>query len=70
MTKRNWIVISGGIVDTVKGGGLEFFGPFTEPEAEAYKQHQDQHKLQINFALELIPIRSARPSEPSVDERT
>ena len=30
---RDWIVISGGIINTTKGGGYEFFGPFTEAEA-------------------------------------
>lgn len=30
---RDWIVIAGSLIDTTKGGGFEFFGPFTEEEA-------------------------------------
>ena len=34
---RDWIVIVGHLLDTVKGGGFEFFGPFTEAEAITYR---------------------------------
>jgi hypothetical protein len=33
MNEENWIVYCGTILDTTKGGGLEFFGPFSEASA-------------------------------------
>ena len=36
--KKNWIVISGQPVDSVDGGGYEFFGPYTEEEAQAERE--------------------------------
>ena len=30
---RDWIVIHGSVVNTVTGGGFEYFGPFTWQEA-------------------------------------
>jgi len=32
---RNWIVITGQLIDSTEGGGFEFHGPFTEEEAQA-----------------------------------
>jgi hypothetical protein len=29
----DWIVMQGTIINTAKGGGFEFFGPYTEQEA-------------------------------------
>jgi hypothetical protein len=35
---RDWIVIAGQLIDDVNGGGYEFFGPFTEDEAQEVRQ--------------------------------
>jgi hypothetical protein len=35
---RDWIVISGSIINTTTKGGFEFFGPFTEIEANCYRE--------------------------------
>ena len=37
---KNWIVISGQPIDTVDGGGFEFFGPFTKDEAKWVRKQQ------------------------------
>lgn len=30
---KDWIVVAGSLVDSTKGGGLEFLGPYTELDA-------------------------------------
>lgn len=37
-TDKNWMVIDGQPIDTICGGGFEFFGPFTEAEARIVRQ--------------------------------
>jgi len=37
---RNWIVMTGQPLDTTKGGGFEFFGPYTENEAKAKREEK------------------------------
>jgi hypothetical protein len=37
--KRDWIVITGHPIDTEEGGGFEYDGPFTETEAQAYRDY-------------------------------
>jgi hypothetical protein len=47
MTKKNWIVIVGSIVDSTQGGGYEFIGPFTEAEATEYRKHVVEHNQKL-----------------------
>jgi len=38
-TKNAWMVMTGQPVDSIDGGGFEFFGPFaTHKEADAYRK--------------------------------
>lgn len=44
-----WIVISGSLVDTVAGGGFEFFGPFANAEAaRAYRDGRLQRHAEVS----------------------
>jgi hypothetical protein len=47
---KDWIVITGSLVDTTEGGGFEFHGPFTEAQAQTivadYKQETDWPMVQ------------------------
>lgn len=50
-----WIVISGTILNTVCGGGLELFGPFdTEAAAKKYQRAMKQTKPDVCMAVELL----------------
>lgn len=42
MTK-DWIVISGTPLSSTDGGGFEFFGPFTEKQAMAFREAMILH---------------------------
>ena len=35
---KDWIIICGQPIDTVRGGGYEFYGPFTDTEAHEIRQ--------------------------------
>jgi hypothetical protein len=69
---KNWIVIQGQIVDTVDGGGFEFFGPFTEKEARNVRSRmkaftQEHGGTEIStIALQLLNV----PDDRTVDRRT
>jgi hypothetical protein len=43
MEEKDWIVITGYLINTGVGGGLEFFGPFTEEQAKKF-----QSKISLN----------------------
>lgn len=62
--ERNWIVIAGQLIDTTKGGGFEFFGPYTEDEAEAVKQRlcgsAPLETDKLTMAVELLRISDDR----------
>ena len=51
---RNWIVVSGTIVNTVNGGGFEFIGPFTEREAKDYLAQHKSDDEDLWVAIELL----------------
>ena len=58
MADKNWIVIAGTIINTTAGdGGLEFFGPYDEVEAEIVRLHyanQGDRGDGLCVAVELI----------------
>lgn len=41
-----WIVITGSLIDTTKGGGFEFIGPFSTEEAAI--EHRDAAKVYLS----------------------
>ena len=49
MSERNWIVIKGQLVDTTRGGGFEFFGPFTGEEANNVRDSMQTFAQQHGF---------------------
>jgi hypothetical protein len=57
---KNWIVISGRLLDTIRGGGFEFLGPFTQEEAERYVEIIKQHVVVggdvMAIAVELLRV--------------
>jgi hypothetical protein len=59
----DWIVICGDIVNTTKGGGFEFFGPFTEAEAEEVRQNLDCPGELITMAIQLLGVYRRRFDE-------
>lgn len=57
MSERNWIVLTGQPVDTTKGGGFEFNGPYTEEEAQMIRTHcvaNMEVGAEICMAIQLI----------------
>ena len=60
--ERKWIVIKGQLVDTTRGGGFEFFGPFTEEEANNVRDKMQTFVQQAGFtaittiALQLLHV--------------
>jgi len=68
MMTRDWIVISGQPVDSTTGGGYEFFGPFTQEEAERLRESwvkdKDDPFSHIVMAVQLLratpPPRASR----------
>lgn len=74
---NDWIVIAGQPVDTTRGGGFEFFGPFTEQEAQDVRaiiiaQHNRRQQYdeceQIVLAVQLLShYQSYRVTERRTD---
>lgn len=64
MMERNWIVVTGQLVNTVKGGGFDFLGPYTENEAETIKRRlwgmTDLQVGALTMAVELLRIPDDR----------
>ena len=62
MCERNWIVIKGQLVDTTRGGGFEFFGPFTYEEAGHVRDQMQAFTKQFGrtdittIALQLLGV--------------
>lgn len=57
---RDWIVLTGQPVDTTKGGGFEFLGPYTEKEAHMVRDHMVSNTEPgacICLAIQLIGSR-------------
>jgi len=56
----DWIVIAGQLIDTAKGGGFEFFGPFTKSEAEEVRQSMHDassyNKDRVYMAVQLLGV--------------
>lgn len=60
--ERDWIIISGQPVDTAKGGGFEFFGPFTKPEAdriaEGWREMHRARSVEFEFLVQVVQLLS------------
>lgn len=53
--EKNWIVIVGTLINTTAGdGGLEFFGPYTEEEAEQVRRRYVFNRDLICQSVQLI----------------
>lgn len=57
---RDWIVIAGSLVDTTQGGGYEFFGPFTEEEANLARDNMstDGGHRETLIAVQLLKLHN------------
>jgi hypothetical protein len=55
---RNWIVITGSILNTAQGGGgLEFFGPYTEDQAVRLQRLLASPSCELVLAVQLLHRR-------------
>jgi hypothetical protein len=50
---RNWIVVAGSIVNTTNGGGYEFFGPYSQRQAERLRSSLEAPDREA-IAVELL----------------
>jgi hypothetical protein len=57
---KNWIVMQGTILNTVNGGGFEFFGPYTEQEAIMVKNHMDKCNHRPDIASIIVQLLRER----------
>jgi len=70
MEDKKWIVMTGQPIDTIKGGGFEFFGPYTEDDAKEVQKRFLELKnpypgSQICIALQLLTYEILRKGDKS-----
>jgi hypothetical protein len=67
-----WIVMSGSLLDTGDGGGLELCGPFpTEAQAKRYSQWIKSREPEINvcLAIELLSPSKENECDSQIERR-
>lgn len=65
-----WIVMSGKLLETERGGGLELCGPFaTETAAQQYRQRVVKSMKETGYEPDIcLAVELLKPPEPSAIE--